>query len=158
MDIIKKYLKKYKEIISYLFWGVMTTVVSWVSYSIFVTALQSVAGTITLLGMEMSLSITIANALSWIVAVVFAYITNKLWVFNSKSFRLPVVLPEFGKFLSARIITGVLEIVAVPFLVAVGLSWTIFGVEGMVAKVIVSVAVVILNYVFSKLFIFKKKS
>ena len=83
-----------------------------------------------------------------ICAIVFAFITNKLWVFESKSWKRSVWLSELWRFLSARIVTGILEIVAVPLLVGIGLSQTIFGVEGMVAKVLVSVAVVVLNYVF----------
>ena len=63
---------------------------------------------------------------------------------------------EFTKFLSARILTGVLEMAGVPLLVSLGLSVAIFGIEGAVAKIIVTIAVIILNYVFSKLFIFKK--
>lgn len=64
-------------------------------------------------------------------------------------------IPEFGKFFSARAATGIMEIAAVPFLVGIGLNQTIFGIEGMVAKVLVSVLVVLLNYVFGKLFVFK---
>ena len=131
----------YKEAIDYLFWGGMTTVVSWGSYSIFV-----------LLGA----SVFWGNVLSWVCAVLFAFVTNKLWVFQSKSWAGDVLLPELGKFLSSRVATGVFEMVAVPALVALGLNQTIFGIDGMVSKVLVSVVVVILNYILSKLFVFKK--
>lgn len=113
---------------------------------------------IELFGMEMSVVVLVSNILSWVCAFLFAFVTNKLWVFKSKSWKAEVCLPEFGKFFSARALTGVMEIVLVPLMVSLGLDQTIFGIEGMVAKVIVSVAVVILNYVFSKLFIFKSKS
>ena len=156
METIMNLLKKYQEIISYLFWGFMTTIVSWGSYSLFVLLFQKQNTENHIWGMQMSMTVLLANVLSWVCAFLFAYITNKLWVFHSKSWSLKVVLPEFGKFFSARALTGLLEIVAVPFLVGVGLNQTIFGIEGIVAKIIVSVAVVILNYVFSKLFIFKK--
>ena len=113
MDTIKTYLTKYREVISYLFWGVMTTVVSWGSYSIFVLLLQRQTQSVTLTGIDTSsIVVAIANVLSWICAVIFAYITNKLWVFQSKSFQVSVVLPELAKFLSARIVTGLLEIFA----------------------------------------------
>ena len=138
---ICKIYHAYKEAIDYLFWGGMTTVVSWGSYSLFV-----------LLGA----SVFWGNVGSWICAVSFAFVTNKLWVFQSKSWAGSVLIPELGKFLSSRVATGVFEMVAVPALVALGLNHTIFGIDGMVSKVLVSVIVVILNYILSKLFVFKE--
>lgn len=158
MEKITALIKKYQEIISYLFWGGMTTIVSWGSYSLFAVLFKNQISIIELFGMEMSVVVLVSNILSWVCAFLFAFVTNKLWVFKSKSWKAEVCLPEFGKFFSARALTGVMEIVLVPLMVSLGLDQTIFGIEGMVAKVIVSVAVVILNYVFSKLFIFKSKS
>lgn len=143
MKQIREFLQAHREIISYLFWGVMTTVVSWGTYSLFVLLLKSVG---------------IANALSWVCAVLFAFVTNKLWVFQSSGWSLPVVLPEIWKFFASRIATGVLEIVGVPFLVGIGINQRILGIEGMFAKVLVSVIVIILNYVLSKLLVFRKQS
>lgn len=158
MEKITALIKKYQEIISYLFWGGMTTIVSWGSYSLFAVLFKNQINMIELFGMEMSVVVLVSNILSWVCAFLFAFVANKLWVFKSKSWKAEVCLPEFGKFFSARALTGVMEIVLVPLMVSLGLDQTIFGIEGMVAKVIVSVAVVILNYVFSKLFIFKSKS
>lgn len=158
MEKIIALIKKYQEIISYLFWGGMTTIVSWGSYSLFAILFKNQISMIEFFGMEMSVVVLVSNILSWVCAFLFAFVTNKLWVFESKSWKAEVCLPEFGKFFSARALTGILEIVLVPLLVSLGLDQTIFGIEGMVAKVVVSVAVVILNYVFSKLFIFKNKS
>lgn len=158
MEKITALIKKYQEIISYLFWGGMTTIVSWGSYSLFAVLFKNQISMIELFGMEMFVVVLVSNILSWVCAFLFAFVTNKLWVFKSKSWKAEVCLPEFGKFFSARALTGVMEIVLVPLMVSLGLDQTIFGIEGMVAKVIVSVAVVILNYVFSKLFIFKSKS
>lgn len=138
---ICKIYHAYKEAIDYLFWGGMTTVVSWGTYSLFV-----------LLGA----SVFWGNAGSWVCAVAFAFVTNKLWVFRSKSWEGSVLFPELSKFLSSRVATGIFEMAAVPALVALGLNQTIFGIDGMVSKVLVSVAVVILNYILSKLFVFKK--
>ena len=138
---ICKIYHAYKEAIDYLFWGGMTTVVSWGSYSLFV-----------LLGA----SVFWGNAGSWVCAVSFAFVTNKLWVFQSKSWAGSTVWPELGKFLSSRVATGVFEMIAVPALVAIGLNQTILGIDGMVSKVVVSVAVIVLNYILSKLFVFKK--
>ena len=146
---------KYREIISYLFWGVMTTVVSWVTYSLLISLFGTEAE-ISVFGFSVSLNVALANLLSWICAVLFAFVTNKLFVFRSRSWKSEILWPELWKFISARIVTGVIEIIAVPTLVAIGLDQEIFGIAGSWAKVIVSVAVVILNYVFSKLFVFKK--
>ncbi len=138
-------LKKYKEILAYLFWGGMTTVVSWVSYSLFTFALP--------LG---DYTIVTANILSWVCAVLFAFFTNKLWVFGSKCWAPGVVFPELWKFTVSRLATGVVEMLGVPLLVKIGLNQTVFGIEGMVSKMLVSIVVIILNYIFSKLLVFKK--
>ena len=90
-------------------------------------------------------------------AVIFAFVTNKIWVFESKSWKPSVALKEFWLFVAARLITGVLEWFGVPLLVAIGLNQPLFGIDGFVAKILVSVIVIILNYVFSKLIIFKNK-
>jgi len=149
MKFICDLYHKYREAIDYLFWGGMTTVISWGSYSLFVLLLGS--------SLEETATVFWANILSWVCAVLFAFVTNKLWVFNSKSWSSSVLFPELTKFLSSRIATGVFEMIAVPALVAIGLNQTIFGIEGMVSKVLVSVVVVILNYILSKLFVFKNK-
>lgn len=156
MKTLLAQMKKYKEIISYLFWGVMTTLVSWVSYSFFALLIKNQVSEVTIFGFHTSMVVLISNILSWICAIFFAFVTNKLWVFNSKSWKVKVFMPELGKFISARLITGVLEIVLVPFLVGVGMNQIIFGIEGMAAKAAVSVLIVVLNYVFSKIFIFKR--
>lgn len=134
---------KYKELVMYLIFGVATTLVNWITYS----ALME----------NTALGITVSNAIAWIVSVVFAYFTNKVWVFESKSWLLKDVWKEWLLFLGARVISGIFEIVTVPLLYYVGLKQAFFGVEGFGAKMVVSVGVVVLNYIFSKLFIFRKK-
>ena len=151
---MKNFYKKYREIISYLFWGVLTTVVSWGTYSLF-EVLFSTNAKIALFSFEISVTVFTANVLSWICAVLFAFITNKIFVFRSKSWKRKVFWPELWKFVSARLATGIIEIIAVPLLEALGLDQQIFGIEGIIAKIIVSVIIVILNYVFSKLFVFR---
>ena len=146
---LKELLSKYKEIISYVFWGAMTTAVSFLTYSLFTLLFTAFLDT--------TAAVTIANVLSWVCAVLFAFISNKLWVFDSKSFEKAVVLPEFLKFLSSRIATGVIEIAGLPLLMLLGLGGELFGIEGLLAKLIINVIVIILNYVFSKLLIFKKQ-
>ena len=162
MNKIIDLLKKYREIIMYLIMGVATTVVSWASYALFTKVIDQNGGLVSFVSKvthsknEIAL-IAVANILSWIISILFAYITNKLWVFNSKSFAPSLLVSEFSKFVGARLLTGFLEWFGVPFLARIGLNQKPFGIEGGLSKIVVSVLVVILNYVFSKLFIFKSK-
>lgn len=157
MKSLRTLFEKYREIIAYLFWGIMTTLVSWLTFALFSLMLGGVTAQLRMFGLTVSAAVLAANILSWICAVLFAFVTNKLWVFDSKSWAARVVWPELLKFLSARAATGIFEIAAVPLLAAAGLDQTVFGVEGMLAKAIVTVVVVILNYVFSKLIVFRGK-
>lgn len=144
IDKIKEFFREHREIIMYLIFGVSTTLVSWGSYALFVET----AG----------LSVKLGNTLSWVCAVLFAFVTNKLWVFNSKSWSLKDVFNELVAFISSRLLTGAIEIAGVPLLIDLGLSQAILGIDGMLAKVLISVIIVILNYVFSKLIVFREKS
>ena len=158
MEKVKQLFVKYKELISYGFWGGMTTVVNWVSYMVCYDLLgEGLERDINVLGTAMSLRVTVANILAWVLAVIFAFVTNKIWVFGSKSWKPSVFLPELWKFISARLITFALEAYLVPLFCAIGLDAAIFGKSGMGAKLLVSVVVIILNYVFSKLLVFKEK-
>lgn len=145
---MKKLFLKHKEIIAYLFWGILTTIVSWGSFSLFSIVFNAFITKITTI-------VFLANLLSWICATIFAFVTNKIWVFHSRSWCVSVAVPELTKFISSRMVTGGFELVAVPLLVKFGLNQTVFGIEGMLSKITVSVIVVILNYVISKVFIFK---
>lgn len=147
-------LEKYWEPLSYLFWGGMTTLVSWGSYSAFAYLFEKYDREIVLFGIDMSFAVVLANIWSWVCAVGFAFVTNKIWVFRSRSWKPDIVWKELGKFVSARLITGLFEMAAVPVLVGIGMNQTIFGIEGLAAKVCVSVLVVLLNYIFSKLLVF----
>lgn len=147
VGICRKFLNR--EVFMYLVFGVLTTVVSWASYALFIKILGGISNS--------DVRISVANVLSWIAAVLFAFITNKLWVFDSKSWKPSVVIKELGMFVVARLATGCIEWFGVPLLVKIGVDQELFGTEGMVAKIIASVLVVILNYFFSKLLIFKKK-
>ena len=134
---------KYKEILLYLLFGVATTAVNFVIYSLLVELLNC--------------NMTLSNTVAWFGAVVFAFFTNKLLVFESKQFTPAVLLKEVLSFFGARVVSGIIEIVLPELLFNLGLDAEIFGVRGLAAKALVSVIVIILNYVFSKLFIFKKK-
>ena len=153
MQKIKELLIKYKELISYVFFGVLTTVVNFITFYI----LES----FILKGENAYL---VNNAVAWFVSVVFAYVTNKLFVFGSKSWDMKKVAREVVEFFSARVLSFLIEEAGLWLFVDVmsfgEFSYTVFGFEitgNLIAKVILSVIVVILNYFFSKLWIFKKK-
>lgn len=149
-----------REIISYLFFGVLTTLVSWVSYAVFIRIIPDSVNSFTSSIPESvaeSFKIFICSVLSWIISVLFAFVTNKLFVFESRDRSAAVVARELLSFTGSRIITGVIEWFGTPLLVSIGLNRVIFGTEGLLAKIIVSVIVVILNYVFSKIIVFRRK-
>ena len=99
MESLIKLFNKYKEIIMYLIMGGATTVVNWVTYSVMITIChpgQSLSG---LLKMSANtIDVFIANIVAWTVAVIFAYITNKIWVFRSYSWKFKFVMKELGLF------------------------------------------------------------
>lgn len=151
MNKIRKLIIKYKELIVYGIFGICTTVVN-----LLVFKLSNV-----ILGDENYL---ISNIIAWVAAVIFAYITNKLWVFESKSWEYSVVLKEVPSFFAARVFSFLVEEVGLYIFVDLlhfneySLSVQYFDFSGeMIAKIILAFIVVVLNYLFSKVFIFKKK-
>lgn len=138
-ELIKKLKDKLftKEMISYLVFGVLTTAVSLVSFRLFDEVLK--------------IHYIASNVISWVIAVTFAYITNKLFVFESKSWEVNLVVKEAAAFASARILSLLFETGFITFAVE------IIHMEEFPAKIIASVFVIIINYIASKLFIFKKK-
>ena len=132
MDLVKKHW----DIVTYLFFGVLTTLVN---YAVYLPCYN-------LLG----LSAAISNVIAWVVAVAFAYLTNKPWVFKSHDWSAQTVLPELAKFVACRVGSGVLE----TGIIFVFVDW--MGFDGNLFKLITSVLVVILNYIGSKLLVFKK--
>ena len=122
---MKELLMKYKEIIMYLVFGVLTTLVNIVVY--FVSA-------------------ELLHALAWFLSVLLAYITNRKYVFESNSQN---ILKEAISFFSSRLATGILDMVLMWLFVYFNI------VNDVIAKVIVNVIVVVLNYVLSKLVVFK---
>ncbi len=140
---VKALVRKYREIIVYLIFGVLTTAVNWSVYSVHVK--------------YFSLNVDFSNTIAWFSAVIFAFITNKIWVFGSKGTQIKVLLREFWLFFAARALSGVFEIGGLHFAVRLGFDQTLFGVEAFLPKIIISFIVVILNYIFSKLIVFKKE-
>ena len=150
MNVIKDILKKYKEPILYVLFGGFTTVVNFLVFYLMNRAA----------GEEFYL---VNNIIAWLAAVIFAYITNKLWVFESKSLAVKTVFKELAEFFSARIFSlGVEEGGLWLFVDKLGFdsfSFSVFGFEvtgKLIAKLVLAVIVVILNYFFSKFIIFKK--
>lgn len=137
MEKIIQLVKKYWSIISYLFFGVVTTVVNMVVYYL----------CYHLWGISSDLSTVIA----WVLAVLTAFLTNKPFVFGSHDWSPKVLLPEAGSFFGCRLGSGLVELVLMHITVEM-LGW-----PGMLMKLLVNVIVVILNYVASKLLVFRKK-
>ena len=133
---VKFYLHKYEDVISYLFFGGLTTLVN---YMIYLPCLY-----------WLGLSASVSNILAWIVAVAFAYLTNKPFVFKSHDWSRQTVIPELTKFVTCRIGSGVLE--TLILLVTVDL----LGWNGAAWKLLTQIMVIVLNYVGSKLLVFKK--
>ena len=143
-----------REVLSYLFFGVLTTLVGllmfWLPTELFgAIGYQGVVHYV--LRSAKDFSYMEANVISWICAVAFAYVTNKLLVFSSKSWDAKTVWPELAAFVGGRVATLLVELGLLFVFV------TLLGMRKMIAKLIVGVVVVILNYVISKLFVFREK-
>ena len=139
MKKIKELYLKYKEIINYLIVGVLTTVVSLAVYY---------GSVLTFLNPDDPVQLQIANIISWIAAVTFAYFTNRKYVFESKD---PNMVKEAIKFFASRILTLFMDM----FIMWLGV--TILHGSDKVMKLVSQVVITISNYVFSKLFVFKKE-
>ena len=136
MEKIKKLLKKYKFIILYGIFGVLTTVINIGVYGVLYSGL--------------GVSNVISNVIAWVISVLFAFITNKLWVFESKSFNFKLFVKELGSFTVCRVATGVLDL-GIMF---VGVD--LLKGPAIILKILSNVIVIILNYILSKLLVFKK--
>lgn len=134
--MIRKLFTKYRSFMFYAIFGVLTTLVNLVAYHLYYN--------------KAGMSNTLSNVIAWVLAVAFAYITNKIWVFDSKSFRWKVLKREIPAFISCRLATGIMDLVIMYICVDV-MGW-----HANLMKLMSNVLVIILNYVFSKLIIFKK--
>ena len=132
----KGFLYRYKDLVLYTFFGVCTTIINVAIYNVFYNKFKvtNIASTI----------------IAWVAAIIFAFITNKIFVFSSKSFNWEKLRYELFTFLACRLLTGFLDvaimIVAVDVMNGDSITW----------KAISNVFVIILNYVASRLVIFKK--
>ena len=128
---------KYEEVLSYLIFGFLAFVVNYVVYAVGIKAF--------------SLNYQVSNMIAWVVAVIFAYWTNRTFVFKSKTKEITNILKEFASFVSARLATLILEIVILWLFVDV------LSINNMFAKLVGQFVVIVTNYFLSKLWIFKKK-
>lgn len=131
--------KKYHEIILYVIFGVLTTLVSFVTYFLFRLVFHST---------------TLPVICSWVCAVVFAYVTNRVWVFKSKTYTFFPILREIIYFFAMRLL---------GLFIDMGIMYVLVDLPGLVntwyefmVKCISTVVIVILNYAFSKMFVFKR--
>ena len=136
IEKIKQFIKKHQELIRYLIIGVLTTVINYIAFALLVRVAN--------------LDIHTSNIIAWLVSVVFAYNTNKLFVFESKSFKIKVIAKEILSFGAARILSLLLEELILYIFV------NKLGINELIIKLIANVIVIVINYLLSKFIIFKK--
>lgn len=144
MKKIKELLIRYKSVILYVIFGGLTTVIDWsvtfVLYYFWRDAIE--ANNILIHG---------ADVLAWVAAVLFAFFTNRIWVFDSKRKGFLPVMGELIAFAGGRVVTLLLQ----EAIIAIFFTW--LGLNKYAVKIVAAVLVVILNYFISKLFVFRKK-
>lgn len=136
LRIFQSFYKKYKEILLYLFFGGLTMIVSIVSYAI--------------CNLVFGIDVLVANIISWLLAVMFSFYTNRIWVFQASTNSISGFLKQMVSFYSGRVVTLIIEEIILFIFI------TYLQYNSMVVKIIAQVVVVILNYVISKLWVFKK--
>ena len=138
MQKIIDLFNKYKEVIMYLIFGVLTTVVNLVTYY---------ALTLKILNPEKAIQLQLANIISWVISVAFAYVTNRKFVFESKSEN---IIKELSSFVGGRVLTLLMDM-AIMFIFV-----TLLHFNNRIFKMVSQVVVIVANYVISKLFVFKE--
>ena len=149
LKTFEPFYKAHKEVLLYLFFGGLTTVVSVIFFAIPMNMLDLGEG--KLLGFTIDYDVTISNVISWICAVTFAYVTNRTWVFEDKAHGAKPVAVECAAFFAGRLFTLVVETLLLNVMT------TTLKMQEIIAKIIVSIVTIILNYIISKLFVFKKE-
>lgn len=138
-NVLKNLYRKYRETFWYLVFGALTTLVNLILFGVLFYLLHT--------------SELAANVVAWAVSVLFAFVTNKLLVFASRELSAKRVAYELATFVAARWFTGVFDTVFLLFFT----EW-VFHWEPMIIKIIANVLVILMNYIFSKFIIFRKKS
>ena len=169
MGKIRSLYNKYEEIIKYLVFGVLTTLVGWAVYFAIMYSLKAVFSvdmSDTSSGKYVAIY-TVSQVLQWIAAVLFAFFTNRRWVFTKAERDVPVI-PQLVKFAGGRVLTFGIDYLVTLFAgmgiaalisgsTAVELLGREFNVAEISAKLLAAVIVIICNYIFSKIFVFKNK-
>lgn len=137
MNKLKQFFIKYKEYILYVVFGAVTTLVNYGFY--------------TLCYYPLKLSGGVSNIVAWVFSMLVAFVTNKIWVFDSKSWEIKLTFKELGGFALGRALTGIFETAAIAIFVDA------LHQNALVWKIVTSIIVVIVNYIVSKLIVFKKK-
>lgn len=138
MNKIIELYKIYKEIILYLIFGVLSTVINIVAFWMFNDVIN--------------IDYKISNIIAWVLAVIFAFITNKIIVFESKNKSKQETTKEVISFLVARLISLVADMIIMIVMIDV------MKINSIISKVVANIVVVIINYIFSKFIIFKKEA
>ena len=136
-----EFMAKHDEGIRYIIFGVITVLVSWGTYALFVF---------------MGIDLAVSNILSWICAVLFAFVVNKIYVFRCVGSSKVKLSAELVSFFGGRVFTGVVAALLFPALCAIGLGFVFLGVEGLFARGITSGVEILLNYLISKFVVFRK--
>jgi putative flippase GtrA len=135
---MKQLIEKYKDLIPYAVFGVLTTLVNIVGYWI--------------LAHPLGLPVMVSTVIAWILSVLFAYLTNRKWVFHSEAKTNKEVLREAVSFFAARLATGIVDWAAMLVFV------DMLKLNDVVIKTLANIIVIILNYAASKFLIFKKRT
>ena len=130
--MINDWIKLDRELVLYVVFGAFTFFVNLISYFFFANLL--------------GINYLVSNAIAWFLSVLFAYVTNRTWVFESKS---PNILKEMSLFFGGRIFSGVVDM----FLMYAFIDLIAF--DSTISKIVVQIIVIVLNYIFSKLIVFK---
>ena len=137
-NILVELYYKYKEIFDYLFFGGLVTIINFISYYI----------PANIIGVDKIVS----NLIAFIISVIFAYVVNKEYVFETKWEGIQNVFKEFSSFVISRIGTGLLcDILIFAFMI------NILNINDVISKIFTQILVVILNYIIGKWFVFKQK-
>lgn len=132
---LKDLIERYRDVIPYLFFGFCTTLVNIIAYWFFAHPL--------------GLPVVPSTIIAWVLSVLFAYITNRRWVFHSAERTISGILREMVSFFGCRLGTGILDWVGMYVLV------NVLGLNDIVIKIVLNIIVIVLNYVASKYVIFK---
>lgn len=143
-SLITSFYARHREGSAYLVSGVAVTVINWIAYTLLVTSGH--------------MGVTAGNTAAWLIAVLAAFLLNKCYVFRSRVWRPGPLLREAAAFFGSRIFSGVVEIGMVPLLMILGVTGTLFGIQGFFAKLISQGVSMVLNYFLGKYAVFRRQS